>query len=78
MLFRDLRKTAIRHGNISRLFRLYLVKGAINEKVSSWHINPPTDGPKSILLLRHWMRCCCLIESQASRNGLHPAGRSIC
>jgi putative oxidoreductase len=34
------------------LFRLYLVKGTTMNKVFFWLMNPPTEGPKSTLVLR--------------------------
>ena len=52
MVFEGLRKTAIRQGNISRLFRLYPVKGATNEKLVLMAHESPADGSKSTLLLR--------------------------
>jgi putative oxidoreductase len=40
-------------GNIFRLFQLYAVKGSTKmNKFLLWLVNPPTDGPKSTLLLR--------------------------
>jgi putative oxidoreductase len=40
-------------GNIFRLFQLYAVKGTTKmNKFLLWLVNPPTDGPKSTLLLR--------------------------
>ena len=39
-------------GIFLRLLQLYMVKEQPMNKIISWLMNPPTDGPKSTLLLR--------------------------